>query len=88
MGVQKNKKSVSGTGNNVGGIIGSQMIMGSSSNSYSSCTISNCSNSGNVTGSSYVGGIIGNGQCTKKDENIWASNSNSGTISGSNKGDK
>lgn len=80
----ENTKAVNGTSNYVGGIIGKQTT--GSNNSYSTCTISNCSNSGNIAGNNYVAGIIAYGECTKSDSNIWSSNTNTGTVSGSNKG--
>ena len=40
----------------------------------------------NISGSNYVAGILGYGTYAEKTEAVWATNTNSGTITGSNKG--
>lgn len=68
--------TVAGTGSNVGGIIGAN----NSSGSAGYTAIINCHNSGNVTGSNYVGGIVGTNYHTA------TSCSNTGNINGGNSG--
>ena len=85
----QNNKTISGTGNNVGGIVGKQIRTGSGySSTNSTLTISNCINTAKITGNSYIAGIIGYGVSTKKDENIWMTNNNFGSVFGNNSGDK
>ena len=81
----QNTQTITARNNNAGGIVGYQTT--GSNNNYSTCTFSNCSNSGDISATNYVGGIIGYGQCTRKEANIWESNSNTGNIVGNSKGD-
>ena len=84
-----NNKNISGTGNYIGGLIGYQSSNGYSSypTQYCKLSISNSINNSNVSGSSYVAGIIAYGDYVDKAEAVWATNTNLGAISGSNKGD-
>ena len=50
-----NTGSVSGTGNNIGGIVGHVDV----GYAHEATTITNCYNTGSVSGSSNVGGIVG-----------------------------
>lgn len=83
-----NRKEIVGTGEYVGGIVGFQSSNGYSSypTEYANISISNCENSGNISGSNYVAGILGYGTYAEKTEAVWATNTNSGTITGNNKG--
>lgn len=83
-----NRKAITATGDYVGGIVGFQSSNGYSSypTEYANISISNCENTGNISGSNYVAGILGYGTYAEKTEAVWATNTNSGTITGSNKG--
>lgn len=76
-----NQGSVSSTGNYVGGIVGYQISNNSSTSglSYQNFTsIMNSTNTGTITGMSYVGGMIGYGKYIKD----MHYNSNTGNITG------
>lgn len=84
----ENTKNVSGNGNYIGGLIGYQSSAYKSSYpyGYTYLTISNCRNSGNIAGNNYVGGILAYGLYCTATDSVWASNSNIGTVTGSNSG--
>lgn len=63
----------------IGGICG---LVGTSQYSYPIVTVNNCSNSGNITGRSYVGGIFGYAMIFWGNTNTFKNCSNSGSISG------
>ena len=82
----ENTKDINGNGNYVGGLVGYI-----SSDTYwggyaTYLTISNCRNSGNIAGNNYVGGILAYGLYCTATDSVWASNSNIGTVTGSNSG--
>lgn len=74
----ENTQVISGTGNNIGGIVGNQTT--GSNNRYSSWTISSCGNSGAINGKDHTGGIVGNAVCLS----TMTSCTNSANITGNN----
>lgn len=76
----ENTNTVAGEDKFVGGIVA--LAQGYAGYHNCTLTISNNTNSGWVSGTQYVGGIVGYGEKVVTTESVWLTNVNSGRISG------
>ncbi|MBP5405149.1 MAG: hypothetical protein J6Y74_04305 [Clostridia bacterium] len=83
----ENHGDIIGSGQYVGGIVGSAIGWKYSSYTHT-ITISNCINNKEIDGSVYCGGIIGYGEYVPKTDAIWETNTSTGAVSGSYSGAK
>lgn len=78
-----NEGNLSSNGNGVGGIVGlCSSVSTSIYNRIGITSFTNCTNVGNVSGFHYAGGILGYGEHINSDENVWATNTQTGIIEG------